>query len=119
MRDVDTLQMNHAKGLIESTIADLEQTDRRLKAFKDFDFRTRNHIIERLKAVQTELAELVELAGGISVEPIEPNPSTAWEVAKALVDAHAMPSPSPEEQEEEDAKSVRTHVRRATRRRKR
>jgi hypothetical protein len=83
MHDQHVLQINQAKGMLESVIADLEA--QALKAFKDQDFRTRTHVLVRLKVVQEELAELVTVAGSISIEPIPQNPNTAWEVAQGLV----------------------------------
>jgi hypothetical protein len=86
MYDANVLQMNQAKGLIETVIAELEDTT--LTAFKNQNLRTRQHVIERLKAVHAELADLVTVAGEISVEPIPQSENTAWEIARSLVDAH-------------------------------
>jgi hypothetical protein len=85
MYDANVLQINQAKGLIETVVADLEAST--LTAFKNQDLRTRQHVIERLKAVQAELADLVTVAGEISVEPIPQSENTAWEIAHALVGA--------------------------------
>jgi hypothetical protein len=86
MDAVHALQLNQAKGLIETTRDDLKS--QQLTSFKDEDFGKRTEIIERLDALLDDLAEIVSAAGEIAVEPIPLNPNTAWEVASLMVNAH-------------------------------
>jgi hypothetical protein len=83
MHDTHVLQMNTAKGMLESTIAELK--DQRLFQMKDKNAKTRQVVIARLEGILADLAEVVAMAGEISIEPIPFSRNTAWEVANGLI----------------------------------
>jgi hypothetical protein len=87
MEDVHTLQMNNAKGQLESVVQQLKE--QKLVAMKDKHVKVRAVVIARLEGIIADLGEVVTMAGEVSIKPIPFEKNTAWEVAKAMVDFHS------------------------------